>query len=538
MNTYWATAVATILTGLAAQVADAAPASIDRASAAAVNCSVGTSLHWSPAYTAPGTWSYVPLTFNETLPGNTGTVNVTRCYILYVPKKNGTANLTGARPLVVLLHGGNDNFLGAIQPQGILSYETGTASSVWITTKDPTTSAAQSLAEEYGIIVAVPNGIDDADTVNGAPDSISPTQHWNDCSGFNPGFDKLPPQNAKSKVAGVTYTSSYKVFQSSNQLALYDDGVHFYQQNGAYTYVDDVLFINNMIGNIPGHLPTGVSINSQMVYAVGASDGGNMALRLARDDSSVFAGVAASLAGDAAQGVRDPNAANGVSFANSTYNGSADSRLATDPPACSATGSPVPVLLIKGAPGPDPSNPTAPYSTYSESGDNFIRFNGGCGDGTGNSEPYSYGCWLPFDSTDPYNPASVNWLKASGPTTLGNWQARNHLTGVSGTTTPIADGNKTDGSVWGDGTSTDSTGQCTDYAPKAGNELEYCEIHRNGHTDPSIAITIGSYEAGIVPGSSSVTLPPFGNENQDFETAVLQWSFLKGHYIDSSHVHH
>jgi len=141
-----------------------------------------------------------------------------RYFHYYVPQ-----NMKSLSPVVVLLHGGTQDYTSILRPNS--------AQREWL-----------QLADEKGILLLIPNGID---PTSGNPDGTN--QHWNDCRA--------------------------------------DAGK-------AETGADDVGFIRTLVGWAQQKFHT----DRTRVYATGASNGGMMAYRLAFELSGKIAAIAAFVA--------------------------------------------------------------------------------------------------------------------------------------------------------------------------------------------------------------------------------------------------
>jgi polyhydroxybutyrate depolymerase len=171
------------------------------------------------------------------------------------------------------------------------------------------------IAVEQGILVIYPNG------VSTSGDPAGGSQHWNDCR----------------KDAGTEQVDS-----------------------------DDVGFINAMLDQIE----SSHAIDRHRVYAVGASNGGMMAMRLARELSGRIAAVAASISNNPDR----PSAA----------------QPPVDNDECAPPPRPVPIMITDGT------------------GDHTINWNGGCTSSSGcvESAEKTRDDWVAWNRSNP-TPAST-----------------------------------------------------------------------------------------------------------------------------------
>jgi poly(3-hydroxybutyrate) depolymerase len=282
-------------------------------------------------------------TYSITVPHDANQdLDMARWYKIYVPQH--LQPVDGKVPVVIVLHGGNLNYNEVLYPytyNGKLLDPT----SVW---SEATDSSYSSLADQYGFIVAAPNGVDGSSLDgNTGGYTFANGQHWNDCTGFNNGYrEALNLQGLQTQTDGIPD------FRHST---------------------DDVAFIAAMISDIPNHLTdTGVTVDPKRIFVAGASNGGNMALRLARELPAQIAAVGASLAGDGAGAWQMPGTP--PSDTNLDW-------LDTCPASkdWQSTSQRVAIMLIKGT------------------ADHWIEYNGS--PSTGNCTSYAKGCWLPYSET-------------------------------------------------------------------------------------------------------------------------------------------
>jgi poly(3-hydroxybutyrate) depolymerase len=429
--------------------------------AASVLCASGIAgATGSPLGTTNGPYSIQVQSANQ-LDSNGKAYPLLRWYKLYAPP---ASTLKNPAPLVIVLHGGNASYLDVINP--ILTAPTNlwavTNFTHWSSSQYPNDSTALSIADETGILIAVPNGINGSSTKypskdnngnyyvdinNDAGDAQGGLQqHWNDCSGFNPGFTADP--------YGVTPTN-FKV--------------------------DDVAFISKMIDDIKSR---GYSVDTSRIYVAGASNGGNMALRLARELPDKITAVAATLAGDGAGFYPQTGTLTPENGHDTCQNASSQ-----DPKHR------VPIFLLKG------------------DRDSFILYNGGCNAPGSNK---ANGCWLPYD------PKPTNGTNSDATITTLSRILTRYTYGSSPVTvspSPYYDAKN----IWDS-----SSISCTFYygsgstATLSTSDIESCTAKNNGHVDPSVEQHI-----------SSIAQSMFGNQNWDIETAVEEWMFFRK-YVKSA----
>ena len=127
-----------------------------------------------------------------------------------------------------------------------------------------------------------------------------------------------------------------------------------------------------------------------------------------------------------------------------------------------------------------------PRSVLIEQGnaDSYVLYNGGCGIGGG--------CRLSFDQT------------------VSAWLARNDLSGAVAVGDPIPESGIPD---WG------ASVDCQIYGGAApAQEVSACTVDNGGHSEASIAVSIGLFGALIL-----------GNQDRDLETAQASWTFFSRH---------
>jgi poly(3-hydroxybutyrate) depolymerase len=458
-------------------------------------------------------------------------VAMKRYYYVYAPSNYHPGT---AAPLVILLHGGGLDFTAPLKPSchtaacksahsGGEAY--GSTQSTWVnsspnpnapwqgvwnpsapTTVDAsgfnTATMVKSLADQYpnGILVAIPNGANDGlinpDAAGGNYDGSGNGvggDRWNDCTGNYQG----PYQNIGSWL-----------FPNWIPVAT----------------VDDVAFMTQMIQKMRAATANGgdgYSIDTSRVYVVGASNGGSMANRLAREMPGVAA-AAFSLANDGATA--------------STVNNHTQLTLRDT---CAATVShqsnPVPVWMYKGEYDRDTvyhggvtSLGTGgwyiPYEPY-VAGHPTWSNTAGCAVG---AYPSADGCNMattgnvtflsqilgrygltgsPTTRTLSTNPRPADPTPASIYNTDPSKQIK--YTETSDATGPVADAN-------GNYPQTDSTISCDLYGSmQSRTQVNNCVATYGGHQEASWAIP-----------SSRNTMAVLGAQNLDIDTATQEWSFL------------
>lgn len=92
--------------------------------------------------------------------------------------------------------------------------------------------------------------------------------------------------------------------------------------------------------------------------------------------------------------------------------------------------------------------------------------------------------------------------------TVSNWLVRNEDAGATPVDEPVPASN-----VAGNGTSVD----CQDFPGGGGIAVKACTVHNGGHTEPSIAISLGLSQL------------LYGKQNRDLETAQASWAFFATH---------
>jgi poly(3-hydroxybutyrate) depolymerase len=230
-----------------------------------------------------------------------------RLYTLYIPRSYSSST---PAPLVIVMHGGSLDNSTVFNP----SYQ----ASVWtISMQDPTPVPGggyknpQSIADQYGIIVAAPNGFNPSKSNGGfllsdeVQEDSGSSQAFNDCTGQTTG-----------------YWNNHKPFPQQ-------------------VTVDDVAFIQQMVVDIEGNF----NIDRKRIYSTGVSRGGMMSMRLAREAENrgtpfLLAAAAVAAGGDAAPPNKPTLQDNGCMYSSIDSN----NNFTTS----NEESHPVPVWMIKG----------------------------------------------------------------------------------------------------------------------------------------------------------------------------------------------
>lgn len=382
-----------------------------------------------------------------TYPLNPKLGSLPRYYKVYKPANYNKANPTA---LVVVLHAGGLSYLAPLT--------TTQQQSVWSTYGDSTLATpTKSIADASNLIIAVPNGFDPTSST-GRFDAETPTQTWNDCTG------------------------NYKGYKPSG---------------GTLTPVDDVAFIKGMITQIEADT-THYNIDPKKVYAAGVSNGGLMALRLARELPDVIAGVGAAAVGDGSTG-SSMQLSDQCAYA-PTLSANGQSWIANPQP------NPVPIWMIKGTL------------------DSWVVYTGGLASSNSGS------WWLPYETgytgnqTDPnvcYSPTNATTIPAN-TTSQSLLALRYGLNPTPSSTYTYSGATKmycqAAPANSGNSILVTSTVSCKNYVNSvtARSEVDDCTVPYGGHIEPS----------NLVVAALS-TQAVFGNQNITLDTATEEWKFFQ-----------